>query len=65
MLFQNVTRKNDQPIVYAFRLLNTTKQNYNTIEKEALTMVLLCTSLDIICWAIILSFIYGIGLFGQ
>ncbi len=39
MLSQNVTRKGDQPIVYAFKLLNKTKQNYNTIEKEVLAMV--------------------------
>ncbi len=39
MLSQNITRKNDQPIVYASRLLNRTKQNYNTIEREALMMV--------------------------
>jgi hypothetical protein len=39
MLFQNATGKGDQPIVYAFRLLNRAKQNYNTIYKEALAMV--------------------------
>jgi len=39
MLSQNVTRKNDQPIVYAFRLLNKTKHNYNTTKKKALAMV--------------------------
>jgi len=39
MLFHDVTRKSDQPIVYVSRLLNKVKQNYNTIEKEALTMV--------------------------
>ncbi len=30
MLSQNVTRKSDQPIVYAFKLLNRIKQNYST-----------------------------------
>ncbi len=35
MLSQNVIRKNDQPIMYASRLLNITKQNYNTTQKEA------------------------------
>jgi hypothetical protein len=30
MLSQNVTRKNDQPIVYASRLLNRVEQNYST-----------------------------------
>ncbi len=39
MLAQNQTRKYDQPIVYAFRLLNKVEHNYITIEKEALTMV--------------------------
>jgi len=39
MLFQNVTRKSDQLIVYASRLLNRVEQNYNTTQKEALVMV--------------------------
>jgi hypothetical protein len=39
MLSQNITRKNDQPIVYAFRFLNRIKQNYSTTEREALIMV--------------------------
>jgi hypothetical protein len=39
MLSQNVTRKSDQPIMYAFGLLNRVTQNYSTIEKEALAMV--------------------------
>ncbi len=39
MLFQNVTRKSDQPIVYASRLLNKVEQNYNTTWREALVMV--------------------------
>jgi hypothetical protein len=38
MLFQNVTRKRDQPIMYASRLLNRAQQKYNTIEKKALVM---------------------------
>jgi hypothetical protein len=33
-----VTRKSDQPIVYASRLLNKAKQNYSTTHREALTM---------------------------
>ncbi len=56
MLFQNVTRKSDQPIVYVSKLLNRAEYNNSTIEKKALVMVSLCTSLDIICWAI--SFIF-------
>jgi hypothetical protein len=56
MLSQNITRKSDQPIGYAFRLLNRAKQNYSTTHREALTMVFFCTSLDIIFWAISLSF---------
>jgi hypothetical protein len=38
MLFQNIIRKNDPPIVYASSLLNIVKQSYSTIEREALTM---------------------------
>jgi hypothetical protein len=38
-LFQNLTRKNDQLVVHAYRLLNKAKQNYSTIEREALAMV--------------------------
>jgi len=39
MLSQNVTRKNDQPIVYDYKLWNRGEQNYSTIERKALTMV--------------------------
>jgi hypothetical protein len=39
MLFQNIIGKNDQPIVYASRLLKRVEQNYSTIEREALAMV--------------------------
>jgi hypothetical protein len=39
MLAQNLTRKHDQLIVYAFRLLNNVEKNYITIEHEALAMV--------------------------
>jgi hypothetical protein len=39
MLFQNVTGKSDQPIVYASRLLNRIKHNYNITHKETLVMV--------------------------
>ncbi len=39
MLSQNVTTKSDQPIVYAYRLLNKAQQNYNTTQKKALAMV--------------------------
>jgi hypothetical protein len=39
MLAQNLIRKHDQHVVYAFRLLNNVKRNYNTIECEALAMV--------------------------
>jgi hypothetical protein len=38
MLSQNVTRNNDQPIVYASKLLNKVKQNYSTTKWEASTM---------------------------
>jgi len=39
MLAQNPIGKYDHPIVYACRLLNKTKHNYTTIEREALAMV--------------------------
>ncbi len=39
MLFQNLTKKSDQLVVYAFRPMNKAKLNYSTIEKEALVMV--------------------------
>jgi hypothetical protein len=35
----NITRKNDQLVVYASKLLNKVEQNYSTIEREALAMV--------------------------
>ncbi len=38
ILFHNVIGKNDQPIVYASRVLNKTKQNYNTTHRKALAM---------------------------
>jgi hypothetical protein len=39
MLTHNPTSKYDQPIAYASRLLNKSKQNYTIIKKEALIMV--------------------------
>ncbi len=39
MLSQNVIGKNDQPIVYVYRLLNKVEQKYSTTEREALVMV--------------------------
>jgi hypothetical protein len=39
MLFQNVTGKSDQPILYAYRLFNRVEHNYNTIKKKVLAMV--------------------------
>jgi hypothetical protein len=41
MLVRNVTWKNHQLVVYAYRLLNKAKQNYNTTERKALAMVLI------------------------
>ncbi len=38
MLFQNLTRKNNQLVVYTYRLLKRAK-NYNITKREALTMV--------------------------
>jgi hypothetical protein len=39
MLFHNVIGKNDQPIVYAFKLLNIIEHNYSITKKEVLAMV--------------------------
>jgi hypothetical protein len=39
MMFQNVIGKNDQLVVYASKLLNIGELNYNTIEREVLTVV--------------------------
>ncbi len=39
MLAQNPTRKCDQPIAYASKLLNNVKKNYTITEKETLAMV--------------------------
>ncbi len=39
MLFQNVTRKSDQALVYASTLLNRIEQNYSTTHRKALAMV--------------------------
>ncbi len=39
MLFQNLIGTNDQPVVYASRLLKRAKCNYNITERQALTMV--------------------------
>ncbi len=68
MFFQNLIRKSDQPMVYAYKLLNRTKQNYSTTQREALVMVfalhkfrhyLLGNKFIFLCRS------YGIGLFGQ
>jgi len=40
MLSQNVTRKSDQPIVYTSKLLSRAEQNYSTIKRKVLAMVL-------------------------
>lgn len=39
MLTYNLTRKHDQPIIYASRLLNSANRNYSTIEGEAIVTV--------------------------
>ncbi len=62
MLSQDVTGKRNQPIMYASRLLNKVEQNYSTIERELQQWFLFCTSLDIICWAVNLSFMYIMAL---
>ncbi len=59
MLFHNVARKSDQPIVYAFKLLNKTKKIYSTIErKKNQQWFLFCTSSNITCQAISLFFMW-------
>jgi len=69
MLFQNIIGKNDQPTIYASRLLKKVEQNYSTIERKALAMVFSLHKfrhyllnnkfLFYICRS------YGISLFGQ
>jgi len=39
LLAYNISRKSDQRVVYAYKLLNNIKHNYNTIKKEASVMV--------------------------
>jgi hypothetical protein len=39
MLTQNPIGKYDQPIIYAFKLLNKVEHNHTTIKREALAMV--------------------------
>ncbi len=39
MLFQNFIGKSDQLMVYVFKLLNRTKQNYSTTQRKALAMI--------------------------
>jgi hypothetical protein len=39
ILFQNVTGKSDQSIMYVCRFSNKVKHNYNTIEKNIIVMV--------------------------
>jgi hypothetical protein len=36
---QNVTKKNDQLIMYVCKLLNRVQQNYNKTKREVLTMI--------------------------
>ncbi len=56
MLAQNLTRKYDQPIVYASRLLNCVEENYSTIEHEALTMIFALHNSNITFWVTSLCF---------
>jgi hypothetical protein len=39
MLFHNLTRKSDQLVVYASRLLNKIEQNYSTTKRKVLVLV--------------------------
>jgi hypothetical protein len=45
---QNVIKKSDQLVVYASRLLNITKNNYNTTKRKVLAMVF-CNYF--LCWS--------------
>jgi hypothetical protein len=53
---QILTRKSDQPMVYAFRFLNRVKQNYCIIERGALIMFFAFHKFKHYCWVISLSF---------
>jgi hypothetical protein len=60
MLAQNPIGKYDQPIVYAFRLLNKAEKNYITIEKKTLIMVYVLHKFKhFLCRP------HGFGIFGQ
>jgi hypothetical protein len=48
MMFQNLTGKSDQPMVYVSKLLNKTKQNYSTNRERLKQWFLFCTSSNII-----------------
>jgi hypothetical protein len=39
LLAQNITRKSDQLVLYAYRLFNSVEHNYSTIEREALVTI--------------------------
>jgi hypothetical protein len=39
LLAQNITRKSDQPLVYASKLFNSVEHNYNTTKREALVRI--------------------------
>jgi hypothetical protein len=67
MLFQNVIGKNDQPIVYAYRLLNKVEHNYSTTHKKALTLVCFAQVHTLFDgqYFCLLCRSYGIDLFGQ
>jgi hypothetical protein len=63
LLAQNVKGKSDQLVVYAYRLFNNAKQNYNTTKRKTLAMVsTLHISLGIICWETSLCFMLIIWL---
>jgi hypothetical protein len=39
LLAHNITGKNDQPLIYAYRFFNSVEHNYNTTKRKALVMV--------------------------
>ncbi len=57
MLAQNPTGKYDQPIVYAFRLLNKTQKNYIIIERKTLKWFMFCIISNSFFWEIFFFYV--------
>ncbi len=68
MLSQNVIVKNDQLVVFVFKLLNIVEQNYSTTKIKALAMVFVLHKFRHYLLGnkfVFLCRLYSIGLFGQ